>query len=72
MNSTVKKFLLLGGGALLGAVAGYAYWYYVGCMSGSCSITSSPVNSSLYGAAMGGLFISIFDKKAPENKTSGQ
>lgn len=70
MKITVKKFLLLGGGALLGAVAGYAYWYYVGCMSGSCSITSSPVNSSLYGAVMGGLFMSIFDKETPTNRTS--
>lgn len=60
----------MGGGALLGAVTGYAYWYYVGCMSGSCSITSSPINSSLYGAAMGGLFMSIFDKGTQTDKTS--
>lgn len=70
MNITVKRFLLLGGGAVLGAVAGYAYWYYIGCMSGSCSITSSPVNSSLYGAVMGGLFMSIFDKGTQTDKTS--
>ncbi len=66
----MKKILLLGGGALLGAVAGYAYWYYIGCMSGSCAITSSPINSSLYGAVMGGLFVSIFQNETPTNKTS--
>ena len=66
----MKKFLLLGGGALLGAVAGYAYWYYIGCMSGSCAITSSPINSSLYGAVMGGLFLSIFQKETPTKKNS--
>lgn len=70
MNTIVKRFLLVVGGALLGAVAGYAYWYYIGCMSGSCSITSSPVNSSLYGAVMGGLFMSIFDKGTQTDKTS--
>jgi hypothetical protein len=66
----MKKMLLLGGGALLGAVGGYAYWYYIGCMSGSCAITSSPINSSLYGAVMGGLLLSIFEKETPANKTS--
>lgn len=66
----MKKFLLLGGGALLGAVAGYAYWYYIGCMSGSCAITSSPINSSLYGAVMGGLFLSIFQKETPTKRNS--
>jgi hypothetical protein len=47
----------------LGAVAGYAYWYYVGCASGSCAITSSPVNSSIYGAVMGGLVLNMFTKE---------
>lgn len=70
MNSIAKRFLLLGGGAVLGAVSGYAYWYYIGCLSGSCSITSSPINSSLYGAVMGGLFMSIFDKGTQTDKTS--
>jgi len=66
----MKKILLLGGGAVLGAATGYAYWYYIGCMSGSCAITSSPINSSLYGGVMGGLFVSIFQKETPTNKTS--
>jgi hypothetical protein len=46
----------------LGALAGYAYWYYIGCNSGSCAITSSPLNSSIYGAVMGGLFLNMFTK----------
>lgn len=70
MSFTTKKILVLVGGALLGAVAGYAYWYYVGCLSGTCSITSSPINSTLYGAVMGGLFVNIFQKETPTNKTS--
>jgi len=47
-------------GAILGAVAGYVYWNLVGCTSGTCAITSKPVNSTLYGALMGGLLLSLF------------
>ncbi|MCD8091563.1 MAG: DUF6132 family protein [Bacteroides sp.] len=46
-------------GVAVGAIAGYLYWRYVGCTTGSCPITSSPVNSSLWGAVMGGLLGSI-------------
>ncbi len=47
----------------LGAVGGYLYYHFVGCASGSCAITSSPVNSTVYGAVMGGLLLSIFKVK---------
>ncbi|HHL52889.1 MAG TPA: hypothetical protein ENJ39_05885 [Flammeovirgaceae bacterium] len=50
-----KHVMILVGGMLLGGLAGYAYWYYVGCYSGTCLITSRPLNSSLYGMLMGAL-----------------
>jgi Family of unknown function (DUF6132) len=50
-------------GVLLGAVAGYAYYYFVGCASGTCAITSKPLNSTLYGALMGGLLFNLFATK---------
>jgi hypothetical protein len=52
-------------GCLLGAIGGYLYWRNIGCSSGSCIITSKPVNSSLYGALLGGLVGGMFkqDKK---------
>ncbi len=57
-------------GAILGSIAGYAYYYFVGCASGTCAITSNPVNSSLYGAFMGGLMGDMFRKEEKkENKT---
>jgi hypothetical protein len=40
-------------GIAAGAIAGYAYYYYVGCASGTCMITSRPLNSTLYGGLMG-------------------
>jgi phage shock protein E len=42
-------------GLAMGAVAGWSYWYFIGCASGSCPITSQPLNSSLYGSALGWL-----------------
>lgn len=57
------KFIKWPAAITLGAAAGYAYWFYIGCNSGSCAITSSPVNSSIYGAVMGGLFLNMFTKE---------
>jgi outer membrane lipoprotein SlyB len=50
-------------GILIGAVGGFIYWKFVGCSSGTCPITSSPVNSTIYGAIVGGLLGSSFKKK---------
>lgn len=47
-------------GVAMGAIVGYSYYYFVGCASGTCAITSSPVNSTLYGAFMGYLFANLF------------
>lgn len=52
-----NKFPLIG--AILGAVSGFLYWNFVGCSSGSCAITSSPFNSTIYGALMGFLVAGI-------------
>jgi hypothetical protein len=49
---------------IAGAIVGWSYWYYVGCASGSCPITSSPTVSTVYGALMGVLGFSIFKKEA--------
>lgn len=58
----IKKNIFLWVGGILGGIAGYLYWLYVGCESGSCPITSSPVTSILYGAFMGGLIGDLFRK----------
>ena len=50
-------------GAAVGALAGYIYWQQVGCASGTCMITSKPVNSTLYGAVMGSLLFGMFKKE---------
>ncbi|MGB4329774.1 MAG: DUF6132 family protein [Tenuifilum sp.] len=42
----------------IGIVAGYLYYYYIGCNSGSCPITSSPWSSMGIGVLMGWLLVS--------------
>lgn len=46
-------------GVILGAIGGYLYYYFVGCASGTCGITSSPINSTLYFAVLGGLVMNL-------------
>jgi len=50
-------------GLILGALAGYLYYHFIGCVSGTCAITSKPLNSTLYGALMGGLLFNMFQKE---------
>jgi len=59
---TKKAIIITGIGIVVGAIAGYLYYFYVGCASGTCAITSKPLNSTLYGALMGGLIFNIFVK----------
>ncbi len=40
--------------AVVGGTGGFLYWFFIGCNNG-CAITSSPVNSTLYGAVMAAL-----------------
>ena len=63
MISLFKKYNLLLIGVALGAIGGYAYYFYIGCASGQCAITSSPVNSTLYGMVLGGLALDLFKSK---------
>ena len=52
-------------GAITGAIAGFLYWKWVGCASGTCLITSRPLNSTLYGALMGAVLFGLFKKESP-------
>lgn len=68
MSSFLKNNLILLIGIPIGAAAGFLYWHQVGCATGTCPITSSPVNSTLYGALMGGLLFNTFRKDNGEIK----
>lgn len=68
MNFILKHKLVVIG-IIAGAIGGYLYYHFVGCTSGTCPITSKPLNSTLYGGMMGGLLFSIFKKDNSKNKT---
>lgn len=64
----MSRYKLEIAGAILGAAAGWMYWNFVGCASGSCAITSSPVNSTIYGLVMGALAFSLLKKNESVKK----
>lgn len=50
MTKVWTKRVLL---ALAGGGAGFAYYYFIGCASGACPISSNPYISTVYGAVIG-------------------
>ncbi len=59
MNKILEyKFVVLG--IVIGAAAGYAYYHFIGCSSGTCPITSNPIISTVYGALIGAI---LFNNK---------
>ena len=40
-------------GVIVGGIVGFMYYYFVGCASGTCAITSNPISSVLFGATLG-------------------
>ena len=59
-KSNLRK---MGIGIVLGGAVGFAYYYFIGCKSGTCAITSSPVISTLYGVLLGVLWTFPTKKK---------
>lgn len=53
-----------------GAGLGFAYYYFIGCRTGTCPITGNPYISSLYGAFVG-LILALPSKKKNELQNDG-
>ena len=66
MKKFINRNFLTIIGVFAGALAGYLYWHLIGCNTGTCAITSKPINSTVYGAMMGGLLLSTFKKQVKE------
>lgn len=58
MTTFFKKYKLILY-ILLGGIAGYSYYYFIGCYNGTCAIQSNPYFSTGYGVLTG--FILGFD-----------
>ncbi len=61
----LQKYLL---GAVVGGVLGYSYYYFIGCRSGNCPITSNWHISTLYGVAVGLIFVMPGKKKRSDSE----
>lgn len=68
MEKLIKRHWLTALGVVVGAIGGYVYYATIGCSSGSCPITSSPVMSIIWGAVMGGLLLSMFKKEKKQDE----
>ena len=55
MDPKIKRWMRPTLGIIAGGALGYTYYATVGCASGACPITSNPVISTFWGAAIGGL-----------------
>lgn len=53
---------------VIGGLGGYLYWYFIGCTSGTCPITSKWINTTLYGALLGYLLGSSIYDMVEKNK----
>ncbi|WP_297985327.1 hypothetical protein [uncultured Chryseobacterium sp.] len=62
MTNFFIKYKLGIAGIIVGGILGFAYYSFIGCNTGSCAITSKPINSSVYGMVMGYLMFSVFEK----------
>ena len=66
MKEFVRKHIIKIIVITVGGAGGFSYYYFIGCASGTCPITSNPYISVIYGAVLGYLFSDIFKKKKHE------
>jgi len=65
-----KKYLtIIAAFTLVGVGGGFAYYWFIGCNTGGCAITSSPYMSMIWGGMMGYLVPDFFVKKEKEEET---
>ncbi|MBN1464214.1 hypothetical protein JXA02_00535 [candidate division KSB1 bacterium] len=57
-------------GFCIGAVAGFAYYYFIGCRTGACPITGNPIISTLWGGVIGALLADTIADVLRKKKTT--
>lgn len=71
IKKNIRKNILTIIITFIGLIAGFLYWKFVGCESGTCAIKSNPYLMTLYGGLMGGLIGNMiqgfFKKKEIQN-----
>lgn len=69
MKSFLLKHWIKITGVAVGTLGGYLYYHFVGCVSGTCPITSNPYNMMIYGAVLGYLLFGLFSDNNKSLKT---
>lgn len=64
----MNRYFRIALSAISGAVVGYAYYYFIGCNSGHCPITSNWEYTTLYGVVMG--VVLFFPTKKKKNRNA--
>ncbi|HAK12546.1 MAG TPA: hypothetical protein DIW54_06025 [Chitinophagaceae bacterium] len=59
MNQLIQRYRWYLLGAILGSISGYIYYAQIGCVNGTCAITSNPWRSTVYFAVLGLLLTNI-------------
>lgn len=68
MKKWILDYKLYFIGAAIGGIVGFLYWKYIGCVTGTCAITSKPLNSTLYFAFFGSILLSFFKKESTDKQ----
>lgn len=71
MEFNLKRFYKIIIGLLIGGGLGFAYYYFIGCRTGACPISSNPTISTAYGGLIG-LLLTLTgskEKKVKEKET---
>lgn len=67
IKTFITQHILKIAGSGIGALGGFLYYYFIGCSSGTCPITSNPYISIAYGALMGYLLFDMFKRKKKDD-----
>ncbi len=67
--SSNKYLAIIAGFTLVGVAGGFAYYWFIGCNTGGCAITSSPYMSMIWGGMVGYLVPDFFVKKEKQEET---
>ncbi|HKJ41566.1 MAG TPA: DUF6132 family protein [Sunxiuqinia sp.] len=71
MKQFVLKYKWRIVGIVVGSIAGFLYWRFVGCTSGTCPIQSHWQSSTLFGGLFGYL-LTDFKKKTKKTAEDGK
>ena len=66
----IKPYHKIGIGALIGSALGFSYYYFIGCNSGACPITSKWYVSTIYGAFFG--IVAVWPNRKKQTKADQQ